>query len=62
MIEWPYYSDPGFAKKFEQQTGCNIHRKDAGTSNQMVALMRAGGGGGGGSTTSSRPRATRAFA
>jgi putative spermidine/putrescine transport system substrate-binding protein len=48
LIEWPYYSDPSFAKNFEQQTGCKIHRKDAGSSNQMVALMRAGGGGGGG--------------
>jgi putative spermidine/putrescine transport system substrate-binding protein len=48
LIEWPYYSDPAFAKKFTQQTGCVIHRKDAGSSNQMVALMRAGGGGGGG--------------
>jgi putative spermidine/putrescine transport system substrate-binding protein len=48
LIEWPYYSDPKFAKRFEQQTGCKIHRKDAGSSNQMVALMRAGGGGGGG--------------
>jgi putative spermidine/putrescine transport system substrate-binding protein len=48
LIEWPYYSDPSFAKKFEQQSGCTIHRKDAGSSNQMVALMRAGGGGGGG--------------
>jgi putative spermidine/putrescine transport system substrate-binding protein len=48
LIEWPYYSDPSFAKKFTQQTGCVIHRKDAGSSNQMVSLMRAGGGGGGG--------------
>src|SRR5947208_15698270 len=48
LIEWPYYSDPKFAKKFEQQTGCKIHRKDAGSSNQMVSLMRTGGGGGGG--------------
>jgi putative spermidine/putrescine transport system substrate-binding protein len=48
LIEWPYYSDPSFAKKFTQQTGCVIHRKDAGSSNEMVALMRAGGGGGGG--------------
>jgi putative spermidine/putrescine transport system substrate-binding protein len=48
LIEWPYYSDPSFAKKFESETGCKIHRKDAGSSNQMVALMRAGGGGGGG--------------
>ena len=48
LIEWPFYSDPSFAKKFTQQTGCVIHRKDAGSSNQMVALMRTGGGGGGG--------------
>ena len=42
-----YYSDPTFAKTFESQTGCKIHRKDAGSSNEMVALMRGGGGGGG---------------
>ena len=48
MIEWPAYSDKSFANKFVQQTGCKIHRKDAGSSNQMVALMRTGGGGGGG--------------
>ena len=48
VIEWPYYTYKSFAKPFEQQTGCTIHRKDAGSSNQMVALMRAGGGGGGG--------------
>jgi putative spermidine/putrescine transport system substrate-binding protein len=48
VIEWPAYTDPSFAKKFEQQTGCKIHRKDAGSSNEMVSLMRTGGGGGGG--------------
>src|SRR5436309_15726862 len=48
LIEWAAYSDPSFAKPFEQQTGCKIHRKDAGSSNEMVALMRSGGGGGGG--------------
>jgi len=48
VIEWPAYTDPSFAKKFEQQTGCMIHRKDAGSSNQMFALMHANGGGGGG--------------
>ena len=48
LIEWPAYSDKSFANKFVQQTGCKIHRKDAGTSNDMVALMRTGGGGGGG--------------
>ena len=48
LIEWPYYSDKSFATAFVKQTGCVIHRKDAGTSNEMVALMRQGGGGGGG--------------
>jgi putative spermidine/putrescine transport system substrate-binding protein len=48
VIEWPAYSDPSFAKKFEQQTGCKIHRKDAGSSQEMFALMHANGGGGGG--------------
>jgi putative spermidine/putrescine transport system substrate-binding protein len=48
LIEWPAYSDPSFAKPFERQTGCTIHRKDAGSSNEMVSLMRTGGGGGGG--------------
>jgi len=48
VIEWPAYTDPSFAKKFEQQTGCIIHRKDAGSSSEMFALMHANGGGGGG--------------
>jgi len=48
VIEWPAYTDPSFAKKFEQQTGCIIHRKDAGSSQEMFALMHANGGGGGG--------------
>jgi putative spermidine/putrescine transport system substrate-binding protein len=48
LIEWAAYSDPSFANKFVQQTGCKIHRKDANTSSEMVSLMRAGGGGGGG--------------
>jgi putative spermidine/putrescine transport system substrate-binding protein len=48
LIEWPAYSDPSFAKKFERTTGCKIHRKDAGSSSEMVALMHTGGGGGGG--------------
>jgi putative spermidine/putrescine transport system substrate-binding protein len=48
VIEWPYYSDKSFAAAFVKQTGCVIHRRDAGTSNEMVALMRQGGGGGGG--------------
>ena len=48
VIEWAAYTDPSFAKKFENQTGCIIHRKDAGSSQEMFALMHANGGGGGG--------------
>jgi putative spermidine/putrescine transport system substrate-binding protein len=48
LIEWAAYSDPSFASKFVRQTGCKIHRKDANSSSEMVALMRTGGGGGGG--------------
>ncbi|HEY2217994.1 MAG TPA: extracellular solute-binding protein [Gaiellaceae bacterium] len=48
VIEWPYYTYKSFAKPFEKQTGCVIHRKDAGSSGQMFALMHANGGGGGG--------------
>src|ERR1700694_1423442 len=48
LIEWIAYSDKSFANKFQKDTGCKIHRKDANTSNDMVALMRTGGGGGGG--------------
>jgi putative spermidine/putrescine transport system substrate-binding protein len=48
LIEWVGYSDKSYAAPFEKQTGCKIHRKDAGSSNEMVALMRSGGGGGGG--------------
>jgi putative spermidine/putrescine transport system substrate-binding protein len=48
LIEWTAYSDPSFAKPFERKTGCKIKRKDAASSDEMVALMRTGGGGGGG--------------
>ena len=49
VVEWPLYSNPKtFAKKFEQQTGCKITRKDAGSSNEMFNIMHGGGGGGGG--------------
>jgi len=48
VVEWGAYTDPSFAKKFEQQTGCIIKRKDAGSSNEMFNIIHGGGGGGGG--------------
>jgi len=42
LIEWPGYVAPQWVKPFEQQTGCVVHNKDAGTSDQMVLLMRTG--------------------
>ncbi len=48
VVEWAAYTDPSFAKKFEQQTGCKIKRKDAGSSNEMFNIIHGGGGGGGG--------------
>jgi putative spermidine/putrescine transport system substrate-binding protein len=48
LIEWPGYAQASWRKPFEQQTGCKIKLKDAGSSNEMVSLMRTGGGGGGG--------------
>ena len=48
VIEWAAYTDKSFANKFQKQTGCIIHRKDAGSSQEMFGLMHAHGGGGGG--------------
>ena len=45
MIAWEGYLDPKWVKPFEQQTGCQVNAKYAGSSNQMVALMKNGGGG-----------------
>src|SRR6202035_1469895 len=42
LVEWPGYVEPAWVKPFEQQTGCQVHNKDAGTSDEMVQLMRTG--------------------
>src|SRR5437763_3773784 len=42
LIEWPGYVEPQWVKPFEQQTGCQVKNKDAGTSDEMVQLMRTG--------------------
>ncbi len=45
MIAWEGYLDAKWVKPFVKQTGCKIQPKYAGTSDEMVTLMRTGGGG-----------------
>ena len=59
LIAWEGYTQPQWVKPFEQQTGCKVQRKYAGSSDEMVTLMRSAAAG---STTWSRPPATRACA
>src|SRR5437763_11164875 len=43
VIAWEGYTQPQWVKPFEQQTGCQVNSKYAGSSNEMVTLMRQGG-------------------
>ena len=45
LIAWEGYLDPHWVKPFEQQTGCQVNAKYAGSSDEMVSLMKNGGGG-----------------
>jgi putative spermidine/putrescine transport system substrate-binding protein len=45
MIAWEGYLDAKWVKPFEQQSGCKVQAKYAGSSDEMVTLMRSGGGG-----------------
>ncbi len=45
MVAWEGYLQPEWVKPFEQQSGCKIQSKYAGSSDEMVTLMRSGGGG-----------------
>ena len=45
MIAWEGYTQPQWVKPFEKQTGCKVNAKYAGSSDEMVTLMRSGGGG-----------------
>lgn len=42
LISWAGYVEPEWTKPFEQQTGCKVSNKVAGTSDEMVQLMRSG--------------------
>jgi putative spermidine/putrescine transport system substrate-binding protein len=44
LIAWEGYAQPEWVKPFEQQTGCVVHVKYAGSSDEMVSLMRQSGG------------------
>jgi putative spermidine/putrescine transport system substrate-binding protein len=45
LIDWGGYVQTLWQAPFEQQTGCKINYKDAGSSDEMVTLMANGGGG-----------------
>jgi putative spermidine/putrescine transport system substrate-binding protein len=44
LIAWEGYTEPTWVKPFEKQTGCQVNAKYAGSSDEMVTLMRQGGG------------------
>ena len=45
LIAWEGYAQPQWVKPFEQETGCQVNAKYAGSSSEMVSLMANGGGG-----------------
>jgi putative spermidine/putrescine transport system substrate-binding protein len=42
LISWGGYVEPAWSKPFEEKTGCKVNNKVAGTSDEMVSLMRTG--------------------
>ena len=42
LVSWAGYVEPGWSKPFEQKTGCKVNNKEAGTSDEMVELMKTG--------------------
>ena len=45
IVAWEGYAQDDWVKPFEADTGCQVNKKYAGSSDEMVALMREGGGG-----------------
>ena len=45
LVAWEGYAQPEWVKPYEAATGCKVHAKYAGSSDEMVALMRQGGSG-----------------
>jgi len=44
LVAWEGYAQDEWVKPFEQETGCMVKRKYAGSSDEMVTLMRSGAG------------------
>src|SRR3954452_6033438 len=44
LVAWEGYAQDQWVKPFEKQTGCQVQRKYAGSSDEMVTLMRSGAG------------------
>jgi putative spermidine/putrescine transport system substrate-binding protein len=44
LVAWEGYTAPQWVKPFQKATGCQVHPKYAGSSDEMVTLMRQGGG------------------
>jgi putative spermidine/putrescine transport system substrate-binding protein len=44
LIGWEGYMQPEWVKPFEEETGCKVKSKYAGSSDEMVTLMRSGAG------------------
>ena len=42
LISWAGYVEPEWTKPFEKESGCKVNDKVAGTSDEMVQLMRTG--------------------
>ena len=44
LIAWEGYTQPQWVTPFQKATGCHVNAKYAGSSDEMVTLMRQGGG------------------
>jgi len=42
LIAWEGYVQPQWTKPFQKKTGCRVHAKYGGSSDEMVTLMRTG--------------------
>jgi putative spermidine/putrescine transport system substrate-binding protein len=45
LVAWEGYTEKQWVTPFEKRTGCKVRAKYAGSSDEMVTLMRSGGGG-----------------